>query len=215
MGEEWRKGWHPEKMNPKGSDTSILIIGAGPAGLEAARALGKRGYQVMLTEATRDLGGRILRESRLPGQGEYIRVRDYRELQLQKMPNVEVFRESKMTAQDIHDVAADHVVIATGASWRKDRFDGERYVPVILEGSDIVILTPDDIMNGKMPNGPTLVYDEDGYYLGGVLAEKIKTAGHDVTYVTSADVVSKWAENTSERWKIRSHLMKLGIAIEL
>ena len=215
MGEEWRKGWHPEKMNPKGSDTSILIIGAGPAGLEAARALGKRGYQVMLAEATRDLGGRVLRESRLPGQGEYIRVRDYRELQLQKMSNVEVFRESKMTAQDIHDVAADHVVIATGAYWRKDRFDGERYVPVILEGSDIVILTPDDIMNGKMPNGPTLVYDEDGYYLGGVLAEKIKTAGHDVTYVTSADVVSKWAENTSERWKIRSHLMKLGITIEL
>ena len=43
MGEEWRRGWHPERMNPKKSDDAVLVVGAGPAGLEAARALGERG----------------------------------------------------------------------------------------------------------------------------------------------------------------------------
>jgi len=59
IGEEWRRGWHPEKIEPKGSDSTVLIVGAGPAGLEAARALGHRGYQILLAEAERELGGRV------------------------------------------------------------------------------------------------------------------------------------------------------------
>ncbi|HBK75417.1 MAG TPA: NADH:flavin oxidoreductase, partial [Gammaproteobacteria bacterium] len=51
VGEEWRRGWHPERIAPKGSDATVLVVGAGPAGLEAARALGQRGYAVTLAEA--------------------------------------------------------------------------------------------------------------------------------------------------------------------
>ena len=69
MGEEWRKGWHPERIEKKGSDSSVLVVGAGPAGLEAATALGKRGYDVVLAEARRELGGRVTRESALAGLG--------------------------------------------------------------------------------------------------------------------------------------------------
>ena len=58
MGEEWRKGWHPEFIPERGSDSSVLIVGGGPAGLEAAVALGKRGYEVTLTDARQELGGR-------------------------------------------------------------------------------------------------------------------------------------------------------------
>ncbi|MDP7344912.1 MAG: SDR family oxidoreductase, partial [Alphaproteobacteria bacterium] len=57
MNEEWRRGWHPEKIAAKGSDARVLIAGAGPAGLECARALGQRGYAVTLAEASRELGG--------------------------------------------------------------------------------------------------------------------------------------------------------------
>ena len=56
VGEEWRRGWHPEKIEPKGSDSSVLVVGAGPAGLECALALGQRGYRVGLAEASRELG---------------------------------------------------------------------------------------------------------------------------------------------------------------
>lgn len=211
IGEEWRKGWHPEKIEPKGSDSSVLIVGAGPAGLEAARALGERGYQVTLAEASRDLGGRVTRECALPGMSEYARVRNYREQELLEMTNVEVYRESKLTAADVMAFESDHVAIATGATWRKERFNGEAYVSVAALGTSPDILTPDDIMSGVVPKGPVLVYDEDGYYLGGVIAEKLRQEGLDVAIATPADNISDWAGKTSERWRVRSHLMKLGV----
>ncbi len=76
------------------------------------------------------------------------------------------------------------------------------------------VFTPDDIMNGTLPDGPTLVYDGDGYYMAGVVAERIRAEGHEVTYCTASDSVSRWAGNTSERWRVRTHLMGLGIKIE-
>jgi len=211
MGEEWRKGWHPERARPARSAASVLVVGAGPAGLEAARTLGLRGYSVMLAEATRELGGRVAREATLPGMSEYIRVRDYREQQLQKMPNVEVFRESRMTARDVFDVGAAHVAIATGATWRRDVFDGKTYVDVTSDGA--TVLTPDDIMAGHLPQGPTVVFDGDNYYMAGVIAEAVARSGQPVTYVTEEDSVSAWAEKTSERWRVRTHLMELGVEI--
>jgi dimethylamine/trimethylamine dehydrogenase len=58
MGEEWRRKWHPEIITKKESEDRILIVGAGPAGMECAVSLGKRGYEVALAEATTELGGR-------------------------------------------------------------------------------------------------------------------------------------------------------------
>lgn len=78
MGEEWRKGWHPEKITAKESDSHVLVVGAGPAGLEAAHQLGKRGYRVTLAEAADQAGGRVSRESALPNLNAWARVRDYR-----------------------------------------------------------------------------------------------------------------------------------------
>jgi dimethylamine/trimethylamine dehydrogenase len=211
MGEEWRRGWHPDRIAPRGSDTQVLVVGAGPAGLEAARALGARGYRVALAEASRVLGGRVVREAALPGMREYIRVRDWREGQIAKLPNVEVFRESRLTAQDIRDFGADHVVIATGARWRRDLFTGNRFEPIAEEATPV--LTPDDIMDGRMPDGPAIVYDADGYYMGGVIAERLRAEGLEVTLVTPHDRVSFWSENTGEGWRVPGHLIGLGVKL--
>lgn len=214
MGEEWRRGWHPEIITEKSSDSSVLIVGAGAAGLEAARALGARGYRVMLAEAKRELGGRVTREAALPGMSEYIRVRDYRQQQLLEMPNVEIFRESRMGVEDVRAVGANHVAIATGARWRPEAYDGQVYRPVATGAAAERVFTPDDIMDGRLPDGPTLVFDGEGYYMGSVIAERLRAAGLDVTYATPSDSVSDWAGKTSERWRIRSHLIGLGIRIE-
>jgi dimethylamine/trimethylamine dehydrogenase len=66
IGEEWRKGWHPEIIPARGSEDKVLVVGAGPAGLECARALGQRGYEVTLAEARDVLGGRVANGDRLP-----------------------------------------------------------------------------------------------------------------------------------------------------
>ena len=211
MGEEWRKGWHPDRIAPRGSDGLVLVVGAGPAGLEAARALGARGYRVALAEAGRILGGRVTREATLPGMREYLRVRDWREGQIAKLPNVEIFRESRLTAEDIRDFGADHVVIATGARWRRDLFTGRRFEPIAEDAT--TVFTPDDIMDGRLPDGPAVVYDADGYYMGGVIAERLRAAGLAVTLVTPDNEVSAWAANTGEGWRVPGHLMRLGIEL--
>ncbi len=214
MGEEWRRGWHPELIAKKTTDSSVLVTGAGPAGLEAARALGQRGYQVMLAEATRELGGRAARESSLPGLGEWRRVRDYRLGQIDKMPNVEVFRESELSVDEVLSIGTDHVAIATGASWRSDGFGRSHPYPLdtLTNGADI--LTPDDIMAGRMPDGPAVVYDDDSFYMGGAIAEKLRRAGLPVTLVTPENVVSAWCEYTSEQYQVQKNLLELGVKIE-
>ncbi|HJP11536.1 MAG TPA: FAD-dependent oxidoreductase [Arenicellales bacterium] len=214
MGEEWRRGWHPEFIAKKTTDTSVLVTGAGPAGLEAARALGQRGYQVMLAEATRELGGRVARESGLPGLGEWRRVRDYRLGQIDKMPNVEIFRESELSVDEVLSIGTDHVAIATGASWRSDGFGRSHPYPLDTLTSGANILTPDDIMAGRMPDGPAVVYDDDSFYMGGAIAEKLRRAGLPVTLVTPENVVSAWCEYTSEQYQVQKNLLELGVKIE-
>jgi dimethylamine/trimethylamine dehydrogenase len=117
MGEEWRRGWHPERIAAKGSDDAVLVVGGGPAGLEAARALGQRGYRVLLAEASRVLGGRVNGESRLPGLAEWARVRDWRLGRLKTLANVEIYLESRLDARQILDFGIPQVLIATGARW--------------------------------------------------------------------------------------------------
>ncbi|MBT4889890.1 MAG: FAD-dependent oxidoreductase [Rhodospirillales bacterium] len=213
MSEEWRRGWHPETMNEKGSDDSILIVGAGPAGLECAQALGKRGYDVMLAEATRDLGGRINKESKMPGLSEWARVRNYRVQQLDKLDNVEVFRESEMDAEHVLEVAADHVVMATGSHWRSDGFGNANRGGIANLGPADKIYTPDDIMAGKIPTGPTVIFDDDHYYMGSIMAEAIRATGVPVTLVTPSDIMSEWGGFTQDRWRAKTKLMKMGVEI--
>ncbi|HET7130390.1 MAG TPA: FAD-dependent oxidoreductase [Gaiellaceae bacterium] len=212
MGEEWRRGWHPERYRPRGSDAKVLVIGGGPAGLEAAMALGKRGYEVTLAEATRELGGRVLHEARLPGLAAWIRVVDYRRGQLAKLANVEVALESAVTAEEVREYAFDHVAMATGSRWRGDGIGRSHRRPVPIDGADV--LTPDDLFAGVRPAGDrVLVYDDDHYYLGGAVAELLAGEGKLVTLVTPAALVSEWTVNTMEQRRIHKRLVEAGVEL--
>jgi dimethylamine/trimethylamine dehydrogenase len=212
MGEEWRRGWHPERLPPSTSNESFLVIGAGPAGLECARVLGGRGYQVHLAEASRVLGGRVTRESKLPGLAAWARVSDYRIRQVQKMPNVSVYLDSLIGAQHVLEFGAERVVIATGGRWRRDGVGRTNLKPIPgFEGSSLY--TPDDIMEGRMPEGDVVVFDDDNFYMAGLLAEKLRSVNVGVTLVTPAAMVSAWTEYTLEQHAIQKRLLDLGVVI--
>ncbi len=214
MGEEWRRGWHPEHIRPSGSNDKVLVVGGGPAGLEAATMLGKRGYEVVLAEATRELGGRVAAEARLPGLAAWIRVVDYRRQQLAKLPNVTLAFESRVGAGDVLEYDFAHVAVATGARWRRDGAGRWHTHGLPLDPAGETF-TPDDLLGGARPSGERIVlFDDDHYYLGGVLAEQLAEEGRSVTLVTPAPRVSEWTVNTMEHPRIHRRLAERGVALE-
>ena len=212
MGEEWRKGWHPERIAPKRSAARVLVVGAGPAGLEAARALGQRGYEVSLAEARKELGGRVTREARLPGLAEWGRVRDWRVGQLGKLANVSVYRDSALTAQDVLDFGAQHVVLATGCHWRRDGYGRSNGFGFADFADNPRVFTLDDLLDGRLPTGRVVVYDDDGFYYGSVAAELLRRQGCAVVHMTSDDTIAPWSQNTLGYRHIRQRMAELGIA---
>ena len=212
MGEEGRRDWHPEIIPARRSDAPVLVVGAGPAGLECARALGQRGYRVTLAEAGRELGGRVALESRLPGMTAWARVRDWRVAQLAKLPNVEIYRESHMGVDEIRELDIPHVVLATGSRWRRNGL-GRETVSGVPGCERDRILTPDDVMAGATLTDPVVIYDDEHYYIASVIAEKLRRTGHQVTLVTPAAEAAVWLHNTLEHKRNQARLIELGIAI--
>ncbi len=212
--EEWRKGWHPEKMNAKGASQNALIIGSGPAGLEAARALSMRGYDVAIAEAKTEIGGRVARERLLPGLSAWGRVVDYRQYQLSQRPNVQTYLESFLDADNVMEFGFENICIATGSTWRRDGVARQHVVAPPMDKA-MPVFTPDDIMSGKLSTGDVVIYDDDHYYMGGVLAELLAQKGCTVTLLTPSAFVSDWTRNTLEQGAIHRRLVTTGVNIVL
>ncbi|QYX57526.1 FAD-dependent oxidoreductase [Roseovarius sp. SCSIO 43702] len=213
MGEEWRRGWHPEKVARVANADEVLIVGGGPAGLECAMQFARAGAQVTLAEAGPELGGRARREAGLKGLGAWGRVRDYREHDLRQRANVNIYSESPLDADQVVELGIPHVFVASGATWRRDGIGRTSRRPISTAG-DVAVFTPDDIMDGSVPpDGPVVIYDDDQIYMGGVLADHLRATGADVTLVTPAPVVSPWTEMTLEQVRIQRSLIEAGVEI--
>ena len=213
MGEEWRRGWHPEVMRPRHADDRILVIGGGPAGLEAAMSAGRRGYGVVLIEETRELGGRVTKEAQLPGLAEWRRVVEYRAAQLDRMANVDCYFESSMSAGEILAYEFNHIAVATGASWRRDGVGVSRAGPIGFD-DPVDVLTPDEVMSGSRPAGErVVVFDDDHYYMGSAMAELLVGEGLIVTLITPEPEVASWTQKTMEQHRIQGRLLDLGVRI--
>ena len=218
IGEEYRRGWHPERFSiAKNRESDVLVVGAGPAGMECALVLGKRGMRrVHLVDAEREMGGAVSWISRLPALGEWGWVTDHRRIQLEKQRAVEFIGRTRLAARDVLDYGADLVVVATGSHWVGDGFNGTTHE--VIAGADAALpwqLTPEQIMvEGKaVPGERVLVYDTDGYYMGASLAEKLAREGKQVTYVTPFDIVAPYMVYTLENHRQQRLLHALGVVL--
>ncbi len=189
-GEEYRRGWHPEKFEKAKSDDTILVVGAGPAGSEAARVLMERGYVVHLVDSAEKVGGCVNDIATLPGLGEWSYQRDYREVQLEKL--VKKNKDSqlalggkKLGVEDILSYGADKVIIATGSHWEGNGTNCLTHDPIPgVDAGKPNQVTPEQIFAGTKQIGKRVVLmNADPYYMGPSLAEMLAAKGHEVTVI--------------------------------
>jgi dimethylamine/trimethylamine dehydrogenase len=211
IGEEWRRQWHPERVAPAQRAATVLVVGAGPAGLECALTLGRRGYEVMLAEAEDELGGRLRFETRLPGLATWSRVLDWRRSQLLRLSNVSVYRGNRLDAGQILELQPAHVVLATGSRWVPLLYSPLEVPAGTLDSSNVY--TPDDVAAGVPLEDPVVVFDFDNYYMGSTLAEHLARSGHNVSYVTPSGLASAWAVMTNEQPQVYRALAAAGVRL--
>lgn len=215
-GEEYRRGWHPERFTrARNADRDVLVVGAGPAGMECAIVLGKRGFRrVHLVEAEAEIGGHMRWIPLLPGLGEWKRYVDYRKVQLAKLANVEVHTGVRLSATAVRDYGADLVVIATGARWAGDGLNAATHLPIPgADASRPHVLTPEQVMVlGKRPPGRrVIVYDVEGYFMAPGIAEKLALEGYQVELITVLEQISPYSDETLEGPQLRQHLHDVGV----
>ncbi|RYC05338.1 dimethylamine/trimethylamine dehydrogenase [Nocardioides alpinus] len=218
-GEEYRRGWHPERFEPLSRpDVSVLVVGAGPAGMEAAIGLAKRGADMVhLVDSVDQLGGHLGPVVRLPGLREWGRFIDHRMIQIDKLPNLQFIPSTRLSADDVRDYGASHVVVATGARWLGTGLTPGTHEPLqgVVEGASWVF-TPDELLvRGKRPaeKSHVTVYDAEGGYMGTSIAQLLADEGYKVSVVTPHSQVAAEGDLTLEGPAVRASLHSSGVAM--
>jgi dimethylamine/trimethylamine dehydrogenase len=217
-GEEFRRGWHPERFEPAANrDSDVLVVGAGPAGMECAIVLAKRGFRrVHLAEANAEIGGHMSWLPRLPGLGEWARVVNWRRVQLDRLRNVEVLTGTRLSADEVRGYGAEFVVVATGSRWAGDGLNAITHEPI--PGADAAlphVLTPEQVVvEGKRPAGARVcVYDAEGYQVAAGIAEQLASEGLQVELLTPFDVLSPACDETLEGPLLRRRVHEVGVTV--
>jgi 2,4-dienoyl-CoA reductase-like NADH-dependent reductase (Old Yellow Enzyme family)/thioredoxin reductase len=203
--------WGGDRFTPAASTRKVLVVGGGPAGMEAARVAAERGHEVTLVEALGDLGGQFRLAGLAPRRGQITELISWYLRQFQQL-GVELRYLSPLDERDIIDFGADEVVLATGSL--PDDSARQRWLPEAEELPGLAngkVYPCEEVFRGQAKLGKSVVViDEGGNWRGTGTAWYLADRGHEVTIVTPDPMIGKELVRTGSDIKIRSGLARLG-----
>lgn len=177
----------PHTIEPSSSPKTAVVVGAGPAGLEAARVLAERGHSVTVFEANSQPGGQVAVAARLPRRRDLIGIVDRRVQECERL-GVKIHYNTVAESDDVLAEDPDVVIVATGGIPNTGGVDG----PADLVTDSWQILTGE-----AKPKQSVLLYDDNGDHPGMSAAEMIATSGADLEIVTPERTVAPLVGSTN------------------
>jgi 2,4-dienoyl-CoA reductase-like NADH-dependent reductase (Old Yellow Enzyme family)/thioredoxin reductase len=189
VGREWQ--WGGDRLIATTEPRRLLVVGGGPGGLEAARVSAERGHQVVLVEATAELGGQWRLAGHQPSRSQVLDHLAWCEDEVVRL-GVEIRRGQLLEADDVHGERCEHVIVATGAAPPTAGFQRALRLAEVLPGIELGhTTTAQEALAGAADvAGRVLVLDDVDDWRGIGTAMYLQERGCDVTIATAAPAVA-------------------------